>query len=219
METLNTLKGWSELSAATQQSVTEHDTAISEELRSEAKSRMSVGEHYVAIQKMLPGGMWDEYTRTRSVSRSTVYNYINSYLAAQQLPRFFYEKAVEMGIHAIDTEKLKEMPPPKVKSSTKVATIVTYLRAIEKRPGRKAGALHLVAVSPELLLKRAVHEAELAFDRLPGEDKLRQVWIESFMGMCMTHFGLSTPKTFAPVAVPDSFHVALGRPRQKKAAA
>jgi len=219
---LSELKGWDGLSEATRNSVTQEDAAISECLSHERQSRMEIGRHLLNIQKQLPKGMWDQYSRTRLVSRSTVYNYMNEARTAEELPKAVYETAVKMGIHAIDPKKLESNPVPKVlkpESESGQKKIISFLRAVEKRPGRKSGEQHSLPPDADESLKRAVHFAGISFERLTLSDKEKAGWIESFFGMCMTRFGLSQPKTFSPVAIPEEFVVKVGRPAEKKQAA
>lgn len=211
---LDTLDGFSKLPQEKQQTVIQAHGKIFESLHIESESRIETGKNLKIVRDELePLKLWKPYYTKLRISRSTVYNYIGMYEAAsKKMPLNILEAAVRMGVSSINFKTVKSSSPPKTDDPE---VIDQYVKKIEKRYTRKS----VKEIDAEWELKMLLHRVGTVFEGLEGYARVRQRWIERFMGMCMTRFGLSGDRSFSATAIPESFTVHRGRPITIKNAA
>lgn len=211
---LESLRGWNKLEPQEQSAVHAEYKAISAALHSEGQSRLAAGKHLLAAQEILsPKRLFDAFIRRHfHLSRSSAFNYIALYRAAMKdAPKKVIDIAMSRNYKAINRpEVFKHYPPPKTNDTAK---IIQYLDRLETRKP-KIVSIHKNA---EGLMKQALHAVELCYQQLPNNQKTRNVWVESLIGMQITKFGVDADQHFSPVDIPESFTVERGRPRKKAA--
>ena len=204
---LVTIEGWDKLESSEQQTVKTETTNLDKALIESGKARLSIGEHLFNIREVLePKGMFTKFLNccTR-FSRASAYRYVDMFTAASQiLPSPVMQQAMLRGTEKINLKAVKASPPPK---TTNVTQINDYLDKIQA-PVREAAE-----TNPEVLKKECWMKIHSAFQRLPNNSRTRSAWIHSLLGMALTELGVSGAQTVTPVAVPDTYRPARGRPR------
>ena len=176
------------------------ETRKIEELRlDEAKSRIGIGEHLVKVREILGRRVSGNYLKTLDFSRSSAFNYISMYEGlSKKLPKPIFEAAIRRGINSVNMEVLEATPIPK---SNDTEGVEEFLSKIEQRPGRKSGDLYLVPVSSDEEIRKCVEFCGRAFDKIGNRGK--QKFIDNLGGMLLVRFGIASPKTFNPIALPE----------------
>jgi len=201
-----TFQGWSKLEPNEQASVKTESTALREAQHLESQSKLAIGEHLTKLREILePKRMFLSFlTEVFDMSRATAYRYMNLYSLAQQaLTPPVLEMAIQRSTR-ITPEMLKANPAPVTTDRSKIAEYLSSLKPIRVE----------VAKSPETLLKECVNFVSSRWDQLPQHQRTRQTFINSLVGMLLNRFGVASEKSFAPIAIPESFKGARGRPRK-----
>ena len=206
---LTFIEGWENLSAEEQGTVRDETQAARTALISEGQSRLTVGEHLIAIRDILePKKMWTSYLRTTfHMSVATAFRYIKYFeVNAKRLPKPVFAVALEMG-YSLPAKAIESTNPPKTDDREK---IMQYLDRINKPAPKSQPA----ESNPDELMKSCIHFVGLQFSKLPKNSRIRGNFARNLIGMEMTVFGMGNEQSFAPVGIPENFRVVRGRPRK-----
>lgn len=200
-----TFHGLSKLEPNEQDKVKAESQKLTEALRSETQSKLAVGEALVRLRDVLePKKIFVSYLRYAfEMSVPTAYRYIEYYTTAHsKLPKPVIEMALQRGAK-IDIAAIEKNPPPDTKDKGKIIEYLSNLRPVRVE----------VAQSPDLILKECVNFVSTRWDRLPNNQRAKVTFMRNLIGMLMTKFGTASEQTFSPMAIPDNFRTARGRPR------
>lgn len=206
---LEAFAGWEKLEAKEQQTVRRETDNVTEALMQEGQSKIAIGESLSTLRGILqPKHMWLALLTDRfHMSRATAYRYMEEYQkVAKALPRNVMHIARQRGFK-IKPKTLVNNPPP---ITSDVSQIVHYLEKLE-RP---------VVVNPpktedtDMLLKECVNFVRTRFQRLPNNQRTKQAFIRSLIGMMLSTFGIASEGSYGPMAVPAHFKPnPVGRPK------
>lgn len=210
-----TFQGLSKLEPNEQDKVRQEDRLLANSMKTEAVSKLSIGEHLTNLRKILePKHIFVAFLKQWSseyalpMSRATAYRYMDMYdTAYSALPGPILERAIQKGTK-MGAEILAFHPPPQTEDPTEIEKYLDGLKQnrVEVVPG------------PDLLLRECVNFVGTRWAKLPGDHTSRTAFMQSLVGMLMAKFGVASEQTFHPMAIPESFRAQRGRPRLVAAA-
>lgn len=211
---LTTIEGWNDLDKSEQVTVKTEVTNLDKALIAAGTARLRVGEHLYNIREVLePKRLFTQFLNCcTTFSKASAYRYIDMYTAARNvLPETVMNRVMLRGMDRINLEAVRQMPPPR---TTNVTKIDDYLSKIE----RHREPANVQEATMDDLKKRFYHNFRGLVAQIPVNTRLRTFWMRDCLGMALTELGFNTTQTISPVAIPDSFVSARGRPRKEEAA-
>lgn len=219
-------EGMGDLEPRERQILEREARALRTEMVHFAQSKLAIGEHLHKIQEILePKRCFVRFLDNlrAGLSRKTAYRYIDGYQNAQSmLPEPVLREAMARGMNMLGSKEkplgrytlaVKRLPAPKT-SNPKV--IDAYLEEVQEKT-REIYSNDLEKDEDELV-KEVFRFFDARFQRLPNNHKTRRRFVENLGGMMVARLGVSSPQTFAPVAI-DSVKAVRGRPPKKADAA
>lgn len=193
------------------------------------RSRLAVGEHLTKISKILePHKAFEKFLKHFHFSKRTAYRYIRGYENAKAvLPESVLRAAMARGMQVVGesetrplgvyTEAVAALPVPAEATDAQATTYLDQLEAVRRQSKSDAQNIPLLFVGdPSVLMKECLRFVSVRYRRLPTAKRTRQVWAQQLLGMLLHEFNIQTAQTIAPQAVPESFQVQRGRPRENK---
>ncbi len=210
---LEAFAGWEKLEPKEQVVVRRESEAVTEALMQEGQSKIAIGESLSTLRSILqPKHMWLALLTDKfHMSRATAYRYMEEYeKVAKAMPKNVLHIAKQRGFK-IKPQTLVKNPPP---TTSDVKEIVHYLEKLERptvvNPPRE--------MNTDILLKECVNFVRSRFQRLPNNQRTKQAFIRSLIGMLLSTFGIASEGSYGPMAVPAHFKPnPVGRPLKKAA--
>lgn len=204
--------GWSKLNPSEQATVRSEANDVMSYLKSEAHTKLAVGEGLIKIQDiLLPKRIFFKFLQEIfHMSKSTAYRYIDLYKQGKELlPDPVLEQAVSRGTK-LSKEIITANPPPKGNDPIEITTYLNKLESIKPTPVA-------VSVDNDTLMKEVVNFCNLRYQRVTGNKRAKDAWVKNTLGMIATRFGFASDVTVSPIAVPAAFESKIGRPKQEAA--
>lgn len=211
---LSTLEGWDKLEPSEQSTVEMKTDATRQRLKLERESRLAIGRDLSEIREILkPKGLWLAFLEVAfGWSERTAYRYIEGFdMASTNVPQPVLQIAIERGSRSIANKALiKKMPPPK---TTDPKLIGEYLDELDKTK------LPSIVDEPTLdeRIKLCLHFVGNHYEKI-HEKKQKTAFMRSLLGMELAKFGIASELSIAPIAIPEDYRIARGRPTKDKAA-
>lgn len=221
---------WEKLNLLEQSTVVSEGQALAGAMLSEGQAKMEVGQHLLAVKKVLePHNLFQKFLRRfTKYSIPTAYRYIRRYEnATKSLPAAVVTAAMVRGIDiagatdakpfGVYTNAIKKVRVPRQSVTTAQAN--KFLDRVEEvRRETRAEGPQLVSGDPELSKRECVRFFTLKYERLPNNRKTRDKFAREVVALIMAKAGLDA-QTITPIAVPEDYIVHRGRPRLTTASA
>jgi hypothetical protein len=208
---LENSKGWDKLSDTERNALRTETQEVQHAVQMEAQSKLAIGEHLSKIQDILgPKRLFVSFVdHNFGWSRATAYRYIDMYkIGKRMLPEAFLEEAIARNT-PIREDVLKSLPA--IPQTTDKAVIRQFLHDnLENVPNQPTQ----INTDYNSLLKEAFNFVVSREQRVAGNQRQKNKWHSDFIGMLLTKWGIASPTTFNPIAVPESMFNTRGRPKQ-----
>lgn len=165
------------------------------------------------------------------ISKKTARRYMEGYKNASALPEGVLKAMMLRGITITPTpgkplgkftNAVRTISPPRSPDPERAVRYVAQLEEHVKEArsrqtkarakGGKAAEAETATGDPGVLLEQAFRAGFTASNRLPNNVKTKRKFLESLVGMLMTHLGIQSAQNFSPEAIPESFIPKRGRP-------
>lgn len=206
---LESLNGWDTLEQTQQLTISQHTESGKKHLSDTRRSRLAFGADLAAVRPILmEKEMWTDYCRSIfHMSVATAFRYVKYYeTTSKKLPQPLIDFAIQTG-YEIPLKAVESSRPPKTEDPDEMTKYLERINVKEKK-------IIVIEHNPDSVLKDLLHEAELAYNRLPKHSRTRSNFINNLFGMLMTVFGIGHKQTFEPAAIPEHFKIVRGRPKK-----
>lgn len=223
------LSWWDKLNKDEQTAVKTEGEQLAVALLNYGRSRLAVGEHLLKIKEVLePHKLFVKFLRNFHFSVKSAYRYMNGFTNAKKmLAEPVLQGAMARGLNMIGesedkplgiyTEAARQLPPPTNPTAQQVNAWLDSVETVRKK--LRGSTINSVATieaqvgDPELMLKECVRFVENRYKKLPANGRTRTAWAHRLVSYVMTVAGIEHAETVKPVAIPEGFRAAVGRPR------
>lgn len=207
---LEALHGWAKLPEPQKRTLTEETTALSKALQQVSQAKLLVGEHLYNVREILdPLRVFTKYLKTMfHMSKATAYRYIALYTAAKSI---FSKPVLEVAMMRPDDrltlQAIKDAPKP-----PRTANVIAINDYLDRLQQTKPTTPTLQARTPTELQRVLFHSIRLVLNKMSNPAKRKA--FEIVCGMVLSEIGVKQ-LTIKASAVPDTFQVSRGRPKQQ----
>lgn len=229
---------WEQLKEREQNKLVEEGQAFAASLMAHGASGLAMGQHLANIKALLEPhkGAFRRVCQGFKFTERMAYRYIIAYNnAKERLPETALHAVMARGLNIFGhteakplgkyTDAFRMLGPPTNPTPEKAVEWANQLEQTRKdivkakNKRRAAGqapasgdapAEELIKRSPEERKRRNFRNIKNDLRRVPPKKRIE--WLESLFGMVMTQAGITSKRSFAPEAIPDSFLQGRGRP-------